>query len=302
MMKGKLFLCFLLLVVSGRMLSCNTCGCSLSGNTLGINAQYLQNFIGITYYRQFFKQTDGLDLNINSESIYSEIALRGGYKIYPWWQITAIVPYKINSFSSAENGSDKKINGAGDISLVNSFVVLNTADSLMKNYRHQLTLQTGVELPTGKFASAYLSEDFPVSLSAGSGSYDISAGFIYTLQYKTWSLQTQGNYILNTKNKEQYAFGDRMQTSVLASKSISAKKFAVAPFAGMEYNKIFADTKYTFEQEGTAANILQAKCGAEIYYNDLVLGASGAFPVKAHFDEHVVSAGMLFGAYLNYKF
>ncbi len=116
---------------------CDACGCSASGGSMGFASMLTTNFIGIRYFNQSYKSTDGLysnspwnDENYNTAQIWARIP------IHKKVQISALIPYQ---FHNRESGNGKEnISGLGDITILAMYQLFQTKkDSTLFNHLFQ---------------------------------------------------------------------------------------------------------------------------------------------------------------------
>ena len=148
---------------------CDACGCSASGGSMGFASMLNTNFIGIRYFNQSYKSTDGLYLNSPwyTEN-FNTIQVWARFPVVKNFQVSALFPYH---FHNRETASGKQsISGVGDATVLGMYKIYQThKDSTV--LVHTLQLGGGVKIPFGKFDQANNGSVNP-SYQVGTGSWD----------------------------------------------------------------------------------------------------------------------------------
>lgn len=249
--------------------ACDFCGCAPGGNYTGIFPQFNKNIIGIRHRHQSFTHPRTA-LNFNGESQvlsdrFGSTELWGRFYPHPRIQVFVTVPYRVHE--RAESLRETTIEGIGDISAMANYALINTGDSLNRNFKHTLLLGGGVKLPTGKYQQRDATRAvLPAQFQVGTGGYAVTANVNYTLRYKNLGVNTDFSYRHNTENEWSYRFG--AQTAAVANLFywIDAGKTAILPSAGMAFERYEKDTEYGFDNLKTGGDVLLANAGVDIYF------------------------------------
>jgi hypothetical protein len=111
----------------------------------------------------------------------------------------------------------------------------------------------GFKLPTGN--SRIAAGDgtlIPANLQPGSGSFDFLAAANYTIRRHNWGLNTDLTAKLNTANKSDYRFGNRLSSALRAFHWLQKGRITLLPSAGVfsELSAVDRDGNSTPEASG----------------------------------------------------
>ena len=126
---------------------CDACGCSASGGSMGFASMLNSNFVGIRYFNQQYKSSDGLysnspwyKENFNTVQVWARVPV--GENV----QITALIPYHFHDRETSSG--NKKIDGVGDVTVLAMYRLYQThKDSTF--LVHTLQMGAGIKAPTG---------------------------------------------------------------------------------------------------------------------------------------------------------
>ena len=265
------------LFVSFTTNACDICGCSAGGSTMGILPQFQKNLAGFRYSYLSFKNP-AVDLYNNSnltvtqdESHTTNLWAR----FYPAnrWQIFAFVPYRLNT-RHYNSGESIQIQGLGDVSFLVNYVLINTGDSIGKNWKNTLLLGGGLKLPTGK----YRQRDnqltlLPTNFQIGNGAYTFTTNLIYTIRYKKWGLNSDAFYRINTSNESFYKTGNQVTASLSLFYWKTINNLSILPNVGLFGEIFFNDSEYDINLPYSGGRSLLLNTGLDIYYKRLVFAA-----------------------------
>lgn len=185
---------------------CDACGCSASGGSMGFASMLNSNFVGIRYFNQQYKSTDGLYTNspwytenFNTTQVWARIPVNKNI------QISVLIPYHAHNRETTTG--KQSINGIGDITVLAMYRLYQTkTDSTF--FAHTLQMGGGLKLPTGSFDDANSGAVNP-SFQVGTGSWDYLLATEYILRRKQFGLNTMLNYVIKTENQKNYRFGNQ---------------------------------------------------------------------------------------------
>ena len=189
-----------IICVSNVSYSCNG-GCPSGGGYMGIVPQFSKNFIGLRYRMRSFSTNNALHGTGLSASkhVFQTAELWG--RFYPSKRIQAFVflPYQLNS-ETVDNVTSR-IENIGDISFIFNYNLINTGDSLDRDWKHNLLLGIGAKLPTGRYQQRDSEKQmYTVAFQAGTGAYSAILSSIYTLRYRKIGINSNFIYYYNGKN------------------------------------------------------------------------------------------------------
>ena len=277
---------------------CDACGCSASGGSMGFASMLNTNFIGIRYFNQSYKSTDGLYSNSPwyAEN-FNTIQVWARFPVVKNFQVSALLPYH---FHNRETASGKQsISGIGDATVLGMYKIYQThKDSTV--LVHTLQLGGGVKIPFGKFDQANNGSVNP-SYQVGTGSWDFLLATEYVVKRKQFGLNTMLNYVIKTENEKQYRFGNQFNYATTFFYLYEKDKYSIAPqlgFAGEVY-----EDNYQLGQKvrNTAGDIFMGKLGFEIGKDKFSLGANVMLPIQQNLTGGNVEANYRWSLNLNYS-
>lgn len=277
---------------------CDACGCSASGGSMGFAYMLNTNFVGIRYFNQSYKSTDGLYSNSAwyNES-YNTMQVWARIPVVKKVQISTLIPYHFHNRESA-NGK-QNVSGIGDITILGMYQLYQThKDSTV--LVHSLQAGAGLKLPTGKFDEAN-NGSFNPSYQVGTGSWDYLLATEYVVKRKQFGLNTLLNYVIKTENDKNYRFGNQFNYSGTFFYLYEKEKYSIAPqlgFAGEVY-----EDNYQLGQKvrNTAGDIFMGKLGFEIGKDKFSLGANVMLPIAQNLNDGNLEANYRWSVNLNYS-
>ena len=280
------------------LVDCDACGCSASGGSMGFASMLNTNFVGIRYFNQSYKSTDGLYSNspwyIEN---FNTIQVWARFPVIKNFQVSALLPYH---FHNRETASGKQsISGIGDATILGMYKIYQThKDSTV--LVHTLQLGGGVKIPFGKFDQANNGSVNP-SYQVGTGSWDFLLATEYVVKRKQFGLNTMLNYVIKTENEKQYRFGNQFNYATTFFYLYEKDKYSIAPqlgFAGEVY-----EDNYQLGQKvrNTAGDIFMGKLGFEIGKDKFSLGANVMLPIQQNLTGGNVEANYRWSLNLNYS-
>ncbi len=281
---NKLLYAFcILLLTSSSSWACNICGCASGANYNGILPQYQKNIIALRHrYRSFDQyelQRDGSKLKSNYQ--YHTVDLWGRIYLKDRLQFFFTVPYTTNILTDDKNGAST-LNGIGDLTLQLNYNLINTSFDTSRTHtvQHNLLLGGGVKLPTGKYQQRNKDDlMFAPNFQAGSGAYSYLASMIYTLRYRKVGLNADVNYIYNTANELDYAFGNQVTSSLAFFAWLKKGKTTFLPNTGLFYEWLERDIKNGFYNPLSGGYALNYNLGMDVYYKKIFAGVTFQTPV-----------------------
>jgi hypothetical protein len=260
--------------------ACDICGCGVGSYYLGILPEYNKRFIGLRYQHKML-QTHlgpmGERTPLTADETYQSAELWGGWNIGTRFRILAFVPYNFNERRSQDDAGNK--NGLGDIALMGYYKFFDHTGNLGDRLLVQsLWIGAGVKLPTGKYepSERLAIQESPNNFQLGTESTDFTLNAAYDVRWNDLGLNANVNYKMNTENKYDYRYGNKLTTNVLVyHKFRVAKTFTVAPNIGVLYETAAKDVeskKYDVAVSGGYS--LSAVAGLEVSMKGLSFGAN----------------------------
>jgi hypothetical protein len=277
---------------------CDTCGCSASGGSMGFASMLNSNFVGIRYFNQSYKSTDGLysnsvwyNENYNTTQIWTRIPVTNRV------QISALVPYHFHNRETATG--IQNISGIGDLTVLAMYQLYQThKDSTL--LVHSLQVGGGMKIPTGKFDQDN-NGSFNPSYQVGTGSWDYLLATEYVIKRKQFGLNTMLNYVIKSENDKKYRFGNQFNYSGTFFYLHENDTFSFSPqigFAGEVYEE-----NYQFDQKlnNTAGDIFLGKIGFEMAKNKFSVGANVMLPINQNLNGGNLEANYRWSLNFNYS-
>lgn len=285
-MKKVLFISLALLAAHVTM-ACDVCGCSLGGSYFGILPQFNKNFVGLRWSQARFHaymnhQSDYLKPETSNDT-YQKLELWGRYYVNKRVQFFAFIPYNFNSM----NGSEQTVSthGLGDITLIGNYLLLNTGEDKTKKFKHTWMAGAGVKLPTGDSNLEDKGVLVNPNFQLGTGSLDFLLSTVYTLRYQKAGLSVESGYKINTRNRNDYVFGNQFHASSQIFYWQNAGMFAFLPNTGVYFEQAAKHRDGTILQANTGGSSVQLMAGLETYVKGFTVGFTYKHPVNQHYNS-----------------
>ncbi|WP_396160970.1 transporter [Flavobacterium sp.] len=277
---------------------CDACGCSASGGSMGFASMLNTNFIGIRYFNQSYKSTDGLysnspwyNENFNTLQLWARIP------VVKRVQISALIPYHFHNRET--NSGTQNISGLGDITVLGMYQLYQThKDSTL--FIHSLQAGAGLKIPVGKFDATNNGSVNP-SYQVGTGSWDYLLAAEYVIRRQKLGLNTLLNYVIKTENDKYYQFGNQFNYAGTFFYLLKRDAYSIVPqlgFAGELY-----ESNYQLGQKvrNTSGDIFLGKIGFEVGKDKLSLGANVMLPIAQNLTGGNVEANYRWSLNFNYS-
>lgn len=277
---------------------CDACSSSSNAGSMGVGSLVSQNFIGIRYFNQYYKSTDGLysDSKWYNES-YNTMQIWGAFPIVKNTQVIAQIPYQFHE-KQTEFGN-LKIQGLGDVNLTILYQLFKTKNDSL-NFKHQFKVGAGIKMPTGKFERENTNAINP-SFQLGTGSWDYSGLMEYVLKYKKMGLNAMYNFIYKTENVNAYRFGNQSNYNVSLFYQYKDQDLVLLPQLGVIGEKFNDNTKYQQVIRFTAGDVMFGKVGFEVGLKKWSLGANFMWPLHQNLASNRIEAIYRTSLNINYS-
>jgi len=301
-----LLLTVTLLAMGSAASACDVCGCSIGGNYFGILPQFQRHFVGLRWSEQSSRsahsQSAAQSGHFDSDEHFRTVDVLGRFYPTRRLQVLTLVPY--HDFRRRESGVLTHAQGLGDVSVLGSYILLNTGDSLNRRWQHTLTLGGGVKLPTGQHRLR--GDDGEVllpNLQPGSGSTDFMLSATYTLRRGAWGMNADLLARLNTANNQAYRFGHRLSGSAkfFYWKNLR-RRLTLLPNVGVFADAAQPNRDGRYEAEATGGFIALTTAGLDVYAGRFSTGFTFQKPAYQHLGEGKIQAAARWMATLNYIF
>jgi hypothetical protein len=291
---------FLSLIITGIVFTetkaCDICGCGVGGNYIGILPEFHKHIFGIRYrYNSLVSHrgAGGNNTYLTAKERYQTMELWGGWNIGKNFRLMAAVPYSFNE--RVNQGVSNKKNGLGDITVNGYYQLLNKKTTIQKTKLmvQSLWIGGGIKLPTGKYKpSDKINTSTNTNLfQLGTGSLDYSINAMYDLRIQDIGLNVAASYKMNTANKYEYNYGNKLNGSAqFYYKKRTRNNFVIAPNAGLAYERSKKDIDNTFIVDISGGYVLQATIGTEFSYRKISFGANWQTPLSQQLANGIVKS------------
>ncbi|MES2543249.1 MAG: transporter [Bacteroidota bacterium] len=277
---------------------CDACGCSASGGSMGFASMLNSNFIGIRYFNQSYKSSDGLYSNSTwYKENFNTVQVWARIPVYKNVQVSALLPYHFHN-RDTETGP-QNIQGIGDFTVLGMYRLYQThKDSTF--LVHTLQIGGGVKIPTGKFNQANAGNVNP-SFQVGTGSWDYLLATEYILKRKRFGLNTMLNYVIKTENDKQYQFGNQFNYAGTFFYLYEKKKLSIAPQLGFAGEIYESNHQYGEIVRKSSGDVFFGKLGFELGKEKLSFGANMMLPINQDLASGRVEVKYRFSLNFNYS-
>jgi hypothetical protein len=287
-MKRTVFLLLLLLTSAASSFCCEICGCGVGNFYMGNLPRFKTSFIGIRYHYMRYRTVLAADPTQFSNDYYKTAEFWGGLNLGDKWQALAFIPYRFNRKISDDGVT--AYSGLGDISLLVQYSLLHTRRVGNHNsaVEQQLWLGAGVKLPAGHYRLDLTDPNANIgdaNSQAGTGSTDFLATAAYSINIARFGINASGNYKMNTVNRNDYRFGNRLSLSGAAYYKIPVKGISISPNAGLLYEHAAGNQYQQAAVDGTGGYALHLTGGIEVTLNKISIGLQMQTPIVQRFAE-----------------
>ncbi len=282
----KLLLSITTSIVAFQAMSCDVCGCSLSGLYFGFIPVQNTHFVGVKYsaahFDAFIDNDDYYFEDEYSEDTYQRFDIMGRFSLGKRLQLRFMVPYLYNIM----DGSHQNVRsyGIGDPVMLAYYSVLNSDANTMSDVNHSLNLGAGVKLPVGEYNKTDQEEIINRNFQLGSGSIDYLLTTNYTVRHQKMGMNAEVSYKLNTPNKHEYRFGNQLNASVNVFRYFELDMLSIVPFLGGYFETAAYHYFNDIKEANTGGYSWLGTLGVQIFTGDLTFNAQYQIPVKQQFN------------------
>lgn len=305
-MKKRFFLLLLVIFASANdSQSCDICGCGAGNYYFGMMPQFNKNFVGIRYRFSSFQSHIGLSASglFETKERFQSTEIWARYYPHPKIQLLAFIPYSFNS--QTDNTTTRYLDGLNDIVIMGNYNIFRTPqDTIVRVFKHNLLIGGGVKLPTGKhtYTETDLSQVANPNFQLGTGSVDFLLNLAYTIRHKRFGLNADLTCKINTKNNQDYKFGNRVTSNVSLFYIQKIKKFGVMPHVGIYMENSMEDIRQKDTVIDTGGYFVSNTSGLELYYNRFSIGVNYQIPLKQVLANGHIKGEQRGGAHISYVF
>ncbi len=271
--------------------ACDVCGCSLGGNYFGILPQFNKNFVGLRwsqskFYAHINHNSQYLDEEYSNDT-YMKAEVWGRFYINKRFQVFAFVPYAYNKMEGTEQNITS--HGLSDITLLGNYLIFNTGENNTTKFKHTLMGGVGIKLPTGKNNLKESGVLVNPNFQMGTGSTDFLISSVYTLRYQKVGLNTEAGCKLNTRNAENYLFGNQFHASTQFFFWQNVKSFSFLPNTGLYYEQAIMHKDDEIIQINTGGEALLLAVGLETYFKNFTIGVNYKRPILQNYNSDALA-------------
>ena len=280
--------------------ACEACGCSLSGNGIGLLSVFGQNTISLRLASNSF--LGNVEYGDPYQDHFYTLELTGRYQFSKRWSASIFLPYRLNE-RTAPDIDPLKVNGIGDPRLLLNYSILNNK-LVGPNQKIRWEARLGMSFPFGQYDPDLLDRDLPENFNAGRGSYAylLQSGLIYSIG--KWGLNLETGAQFFGKTKENYQFGNEYSTALLGFRNIEiTDNFKITPYLG-------AYAEYIETNQHANGNAAHGTGGEGVFLNGGIQFQSKAWtlsgsiqkPIIENYSDLEVTANSRINIQLNYLF
>jgi hypothetical protein len=255
---------------------------------VGLLPDFKYQFIGLRFHASQYHSQLVTDPSQFSTNYYSTIELWGGLRLGKKFQLLAFIPYYRNR--QVDDDGTTNTSGLGDITVMGQYQVFKSSghSSSPNRFNQQLWIGGGIKLPTGPFNANMLDSNTTVAdinAQIGTGSTDFLINGMYGLTIRNFGLNLSASYKINTVNDQNYKYGNKFQSNLIASYRLGKKLTTTIPNIGLGYENVAINKLGTKSVQFTGSQILTVIAGVEIDFGRVGVGINGQLPLAQDFAE-----------------
>jgi hypothetical protein len=277
----KSFITALAMVIACSSNACDICGCGVGNFNPHMFPHLAQKFISVGYNYRYYQSNahDDVGNEMLNKEYYNSFSVAGQFTIARKIQLMGYLPFQSNVQKGP--GGTKSLNKPGDAIFLANYRLIDHISS-NNRLRQTFVAGAGVKLPTGSYQYEEGSEkdvDNP-NFQAGTGSTDFLLNGSYSLRYKKFAMSTGITYKMNTSNKEEYRFGNRLLTVVQFKYVKDAGTVSVIPNIGVIVETMNEDRLSGVSVDHTGGHNVQATVGLDVNNRKIAAGIFYNKPVN----------------------
>jgi hypothetical protein len=277
----KIFVALLLLLSFNLTKACDICGCGVGNFNPYMFPHLAQKFISVGYNYRYYRSNahDDLGNEMLNKEYYQSFSVAGQFTIAQRLELMGYLPFQSNLQKGPEG--NKSLNKLGDAIFLANYRLLDHISSGNK-LRQTVVAGGGIKLPTGSYQYEEGSEKEVdnANFQAGTGSTDFLLNGSYSLQYKKIAMNMGITYKMNTSNKEDYRFGNRLLTVVQFKYIKDIRNISIIPNMGLIVEKMNQDRESGASIDHTGGHNVQATIGLDVNNRKIAAGIFYSKPIK----------------------
>jgi len=278
-------ICISVLVSEGK--ACSICGCGGGNLYLGLLPDFKYQFFGLRFQSAQYHTQLVSDPSQYSTNDYHSVELWGGVRLGKKFQVLAFMPYYMNK--QVDDDGTSYTHGLGDITIMGQYLVFKSSKHASRNtINQQLWLGGGIKLPTGPFNANVLDSNTTVAdinAQIGTGSVDFLINGMYSLNIRNFGVSVSANYKINTVNGDQYKYGNKFQSNLIAFYHFGGMQTTITPNVGLGYENVAINKLQNKSVQFTGSQVMTAIAGVEFDFGKVGVGINGQIPLAQNFAE-----------------
>lgn len=287
MKRGFIILLIFVLGFGFKAMSCAICGCGGGNLYLGLLPDFKYQFFGLRFQSAQYHTQLVSDPSQYSTNDYHSIELWGGVRLGRKFQVLAFMPYYMNK--QVDDDGTTYTHGLGDITVMGQYLIFKSSKSATKNaISQQLWLGGGIKLPTGPFNAQVLDSNTTVAdinAQIGTGSVDFLINGMYNISIRNFGISVTANYKINTVNGQQYKYGNKFQSNLIAFYRLGGTQTTITPNIGVGYENVAINKLESKSVQFTGSQVMTAIAGIEFDFGKVGIGINGQIPLAQNFAE-----------------
>jgi len=276
----KSLIALLILLSFNLAKACDICGCGVGNFNPYMFPHLSQKFVSVGYNYRSYKTLahDDLGNEMQNREYYNSISVAGQFTIAKRIQLMGYLPFQSNTQKGPEG--NKSLNEFGDAIIMADYRLLDQITT--SQIRHTLVAGVGIKLPTGAYQFEEGDEKTVdnANFQAGTGSTDFLLNGYYAVRYKKFALSTGITYKINTANKEDYQFGNRLLTVVQFKYVKDTRRISLIPNVGILAEKMEEDKVNNVNVDHTGGYNVQATLGLDVNNSKIAAGIFYSKPIR----------------------
>jgi hypothetical protein len=271
-MKG-IFVALTAMAIFNTTQACDVCGCGVGNFNPYMFPHLVQKYVSIGYTYRYYKTNahDDMGNAMLDKEYYNTLSLAGQFTIKNRIQLMGYLPFQINTQQGPEG--NKSLNRLGDAIVMADYKIYDQSSGHNK-LRQTISAGAGIKLPTGNyhFEEGSESEVDNPNFQSGTGSTDFLLNGYYAIRYKKFAMSTGVTYKINTANKEDYRFGNRLLAVAQIKYVKDAGNISLIPNVGVQIEKMDRDKQSKIAIDHTGGYNTQATFGLDVNNRKIAAG------------------------------
>lgn len=275
--------------------ACDVCGCVSMGFSMGEWSPNSKYSLSSNYGFRRFTNSGFKDNFHLAELVFN-------YRFSSKFHLETRLPFlwAERRYSGALRANEQ-LQGLGDLSVSLAFELFSI---LSTSSLQSLYLSAGLNLPTGAYQNSLAEDPFSPNFQLGTASLDYQATLAYQINTKNYMGFVQTAYLLNTRNRYHYTFGNQAFLNLRIGRKIKFKeaKSSWLFFVGLSGEHFARDINERFYyQAGTGGSAAFADIGAYYFLDHWRISLSSQNKIAQRKDSNY-KAGNQLKLKINYSF